>query len=181
MKTRKIFSVLITLLVIIGFTTIGQAEEESMLGKIKEMFSSGTEADEKDAAEAESENLETRESADVAESGADITPPPSEEEGEVILNIDGMTCTACEDKVKAALMNCEGVEYCEVNWYEGKATVKVAKGSSNTTDMINAVEKTGYTASAKLEENIQYGAEPEIKGTEESEAIEEESNYREKW
>ncbi len=56
----------------------------------------------------------------------------SEAVAEVVLNVKGMTCAGCESKVNTALMNCEGVEGCEVNWKEGKATVKVAKGSANT-------------------------------------------------
>ncbi len=54
----------------------------------------------------------------------------SEAAAEVVLDIKGMTCGMCENKVNTALMNCEGVEGCEVNWKEGKATVKVAKGSA---------------------------------------------------
>ena len=109
------------------------------------------------------------------------TEAKSEAAAEVVLDVKGMTCAACENKVETALMSCEGVEDCEVNWQEGKATVKVVKGSANTAEMINAVEKTGFTASAKLEENIQYGAEPEIKETEENKDTEEESNYEGKW
>ncbi len=90
---------------------------------------------------------------------------------EVVLNVKGMTCGMCENKVNTALMNCEGVEGCEVNWKEGKATVRIAKGLANTAEMIKAVEETGF--SAESEEEIQYGAEPEVK-SEEKEAKAEE-------
>ncbi len=80
---------------------------------------------------------------------------------EVVLDVKGMTCGGCENKVKTALMNCEGVKDCEVNWKEGKAMVKVSKGSVNTAEMIKAVEGTGFSAESLGE--IQYGAEPETK------------------
>ncbi len=72
-----------------------------------------------------------------------------------------MTCAGCENKVKTALMNCEEVKDCKVNWKEGKAMVTVSMDSVNTTEMIKAVEGTGF--SAELTEEIQYGAEPETK------------------
>ncbi len=199
MKISTFFCLVTALLFIAGFTTIGHAEEEGLLGKVKQMFQSETAESEKDIADseseieskweessgAESENLEARESSDVVESRDDVTLPSGEkygeEEAEVVLKVDGMTCASCESAVKTALMNCAGVEDCEVSYINGEATVKVAKGSENTTEMINAVNKSGFTASAKLEENIQYGAEPDIKGTEESEATEEESQYQQKW
>ncbi len=82
----------------------------------------------------------------------------AEAETEVVLNVKGMTCGGCENKVKTALMNCEGVKDCEVNWKESKAMVKVLAGSVNTAEMIKAVEETGF--SAESTEEIQYGAEP---------------------
>ncbi len=91
---------------------------------------------------------------------------------EVVLKVEGMTCSGCEKKVKTALMNCLDVQDCEVSYINGDATVKVAKGSANTAEMINAVEKTGF--SAELKEDIQYGAEPKTKGMGEKEVAEEE-------
>ena len=85
----------------------------------------------------------------------------SEAAAEVVLDVKGMTCAGCEDKVKAALMNCEGVKSCEVNWKDGKAMIKVSKGSVNTAEMIKSVEETGF--SAESAEEIQYGAKSEIK------------------
>ena len=85
----------------------------------------------------------------------------SEAAVEVVLDVKGMTCAGCENKVKTALMNCEGVKGCEVNWKEGKAMVKVSKGSVNRAEMIKAVEETGL--SAESTEEIQYGAEHETK------------------
>ncbi|MCP5004171.1 MAG: heavy-metal-associated domain-containing protein [Planctomycetes bacterium] len=79
---------------------------------------------------------------------------------EVVLDVKGMTCGGCENKVKTALMNCEGVTDCEVNWKESKAMVMVSTGSVNTAEMIKVIEETGF--SAESTEAIQYGAEPKI-------------------
>ncbi len=80
---------------------------------------------------------------------------------EVVLDVKGMTCGGCESKVKTALMNCEGVTDCEVNWKESKAMVKVSIDSLNTPELIKAIEETGF--SAESTEEIQYGAEPKTK------------------
>ncbi len=168
MNISKFYCISIALLFIVGFAAVGHAEEGGIMSKVKDMFTSETAEGEKEVADAESRD--------------DVTLPHSEQYGEeeVVLKVTGMTCAACEYSVKTALMNCENVESCEVNWEEGKATIKVAKGSANTAEMINTVEKAGFTASAELEEDIQYGAEPEIKGTEENEVTEEESQNQEK-
>jgi copper chaperone CopZ len=102
----------------------------------------------------------------------------SEAAAEVVLYVKGMTCAGCENKVKTALMNCEGVEGCEVNWKEGKATVKVVKGSANTAEMIKAVEETGFTAESTGE--IQYGADPWVKAPEGLRIVEDEAKVEEK-
>jgi len=81
----------------------------------------------------------------------------SEAAAEVVLDVKGMTCSGCENKVKTALMNCEGVKSCEVNWKEGKAMVMVSKGSVNTAEMIKAVGETGFSAESTEE------TEPETK------------------
>ena len=101
----------------------------------------------------------------------------SEAAEEVVLDVKGMTCAGCENKVKTALMNCEGVKGCEVNWKEGKAMVKVSKGSVNRAEMIKAVEETGF--SAESTEEIQYGAEHETKWMEEKEVAEAETEKAE--
>ncbi len=169
MNISKFFCISIALLFIVGFAAIGHAEE-GIMSKVNDMFTPETAEGEKEVAGAESRD--------------DVTLPQSEqygeEEEEVVLKVTGMTCAACEHSVKTALMNCENVEGCELNWEEGKATINVAKGSANTAEMINTVKKAGFTASAELEEDIQYGAESEIKGTEKNEATEEESQNQEK-
>ncbi len=128
MNISKFFCMLIAGIAIVGFTTIGLAEqEEAKQGEGKEAIK-------------------------------------SEAAAEVVLNVKGMTCVGCESKVTMALKNCEGVEGCKVNWKEGKATVKVAKGSANIAEMIKAVEEAGFTAESTGE--IEYGAEPKLESEE---------------
>ena len=68
-------------------------------------------------------------------------------EGEVVLNVKGMTCGMCENAVKTALMNCSGVKDAEVSHKEGKAVVKVEGSEAKTDELIEAVEKSGFKAS----------------------------------
>lgn len=66
---------------------------------------------------------------------------------EVVLNVNGMTCGACENKVKGALIVCEGVKDAQVSYKDGKAVVEVEKGKANKEKLIEAVEKAGFAAS----------------------------------
>ncbi len=61
--------------------------------------------------------------------------------------------------------NCLGVHDCEAGYINGNTTTKIAKGSVTKAEMINAVEKAGF--SAELKENIQFGTEHKIEGTKE--------------
>ena len=71
----------------------------------------------------------------------------STNEEEIELKVKGMTCGACEGAVKRALASCKGVISAEVSHEEGKAIVKVEKGKAKTDELINAVEKAGFSAS----------------------------------
>ncbi len=66
---------------------------------------------------------------------------------EVVLNVKGMTCGACESKVKGELIVCDGVRDVQVSYKDGKAVVEVEKGKANKKKLIEAVEKAGFTAS----------------------------------
>ena len=63
----------------------------------------------------------------------------------VILQIQGMTCRACEQRIYQALMNVNGVTAVKVNYSTAMAEVEF---DDNTTerDLISAIEKTGYGA-----------------------------------
>jgi len=66
---------------------------------------------------------------------------------EIVLNVKGMTCGACENAVKSALLECKGVKDAKVSHKEGKAVVKVEGGEVKAGEMIEAVEKKGFSAS----------------------------------
>ena len=66
---------------------------------------------------------------------------------DIVLNIKGMTCGGCENRVKGALTACEGVKDVHVSYKDGKAPVHIEKGKANKEKLIEAVEKVGFTAS----------------------------------
>ena len=66
---------------------------------------------------------------------------------QVVLNIKGMTCGGCANRVKGALVECAGVADVQVNHKDGKAVVQVEKGKANAQNLIEAVEKVGFSAS----------------------------------
>ncbi len=63
---------------------------------------------------------------------------------EVVLNIKGMTCGGCANKVKGALSACEGVKDVQVSYQDGKAVVHVEDGKSDIHVLIEAVKHLGY-------------------------------------
>ncbi len=71
----------------------------------------------------------------------------SENEEEIVLNVEGMTCGACEDAIKSALLKCDGVKDAEVNYKDGKAVVQTEGSKVETDELIKAIEKAGFTAS----------------------------------
>ncbi|WP_026893579.1 heavy metal translocating P-type ATPase [Clostridiisalibacter paucivorans] len=66
----------------------------------------------------------------------------------VNLNISGMTCAACANKVENSLSKLDGVNSANVNLLVEKATIKYDTEKLNIEDLIDTVEKTGYEISA---------------------------------
>ncbi len=66
---------------------------------------------------------------------------------QVVLNVKGMTCGGCANRVKDALVECAGVKDAQVNHKDGKAVVQVENGKANAQNLIEAVEKVGFSAS----------------------------------
>jgi Cu+-exporting ATPase len=66
---------------------------------------------------------------------------------ELLLNVHGMTCTACVTNVESSLSKVIGVSEVSVNLATEKATVKIVEGVVNITDLSNAVIKAGYRLS----------------------------------
>lgn len=76
----------------------------------------------------------------------------SENEEEIVLNVEGMTCGGCENAIKSALLKCDGVKDAEVNYKDGTAVVQTEGSKVETDELIKAIEKAGFTASKS-----QYG------------------------
>ncbi len=66
---------------------------------------------------------------------------------DIVLNIKGMTCGGCANRVKDALIKCAGVADVHVSHKDGKAVVQVENGKANAQNLIEAVEKVGFSAS----------------------------------
>ena len=66
------------------------------------------------------------------------------ETGELVLDIDGMTCASCVQKVERALGEVEGVQAAAVNLATRTATVRGDVGGLDR--LIGAVSRVGYGA-----------------------------------
>ena len=61
------------------------------------------------------------------------------------LEIEGMTCTGCEEHVKHASYELKGVLKAESSYEEGNASVVFDNSKTSIEDVIKAVNATGYT------------------------------------
>ena len=64
------------------------------------------------------------------------------------LAIDGMTCASCASRIETALTKVPGVARASVNLADENATVAIAAGAGSAADLIQAVSKAGYRATA---------------------------------
>lgn len=62
-------------------------------------------------------------------------------------NVTGMTCSACSARVEKAAAKLDGVQQVSVNLLTGSMKVQYDENRISATDLIGAVEKTGYGAS----------------------------------
>lgn len=67
----------------------------------------------------------------------------------VDLQIKGMVCSMCVDKVKSALLKVAGVKIADVNLEKKKAHVEFEKGKVTTDQLIEAVKVAGYQATVE--------------------------------
>ena len=74
------------------------------------------------------------------------------------LAIEGMTCASCVSRVETALTAVPGVARASVNLADENATVVIAAGAGSAADLIHAVTKAGYRATA-LESEADTDAE----------------------
>ena len=60
------------------------------------------------------------------------------------LNISGMTCATCANRIEKGLSKVEGVSEANVNLTNEKATIIFDENKTNVNELIERVEKTGY-------------------------------------
>jgi Cu+-exporting ATPase len=78
--------------------------------------------------------------------------PPQKSTAE--LNLIGMTCASCANRIEKTLQNLTGVRNASVNFAAEKAYVDFDPGKTDILDMIKAVEDAGYHAEVADSESI---------------------------
>jgi len=68
--------------------------------------------------------------------------------GNIILEIKGMTCSKCEDAIKAVALKCIGVKDAKISHKEGKATIKANFFKVDVNELRDVVEGNGFLVSA---------------------------------
>ena len=71
------------------------------------------------------------------------------------INVSGMTCSACEVRVKTALTKVEGVKSAEASHQKGTATVAYDDAQTNEQQLREAINKTGFKAEPPQEKRGQ--------------------------
>ncbi len=97
-----------------------------------------------------------RKLADVAEALDKAGYPAREDRAE--FNIEGMTCASCVARVEDAVNGLEGVTEARVNFASERLTVSFLAGAVEVSDIIAAVQDSGYTARAAGEQSESAGA-----------------------
>src|SRR5437660_1757478 len=85
------------------------------------------------------------------------------ETDEAALSIRGMTCAACVARVEKALSRVPGVQDAQVNLLANRGLVQFDPSQASPSQMIDAIENTGYEASV-IEET--EGSEDDASATE---------------
>ncbi|MEZ4738861.1 MAG: cation transporter [Flavobacteriales bacterium] len=65
----------------------------------------------------------------------------------VVIDVKGMTCAGCEAHVNAELSNVSGVAEHSASYEVGSATVLYDPAQATEAELIEAIERAGYTAS----------------------------------
>lgn len=65
------------------------------------------------------------------------------------LDIFGMTCAACSNRIEKVLNKMEGVRHASVNLAAESAAIEYEAGTANTGSFIHAIQKLGYDAKEK--------------------------------
>ena len=70
-------------------------------------------------------------------------------ENEIVLPVEGMTCSSCERNVERALRQVEGVTHVSVNLVTKNANVKINKAEVEIKHLVDAVQGIGYQISTE--------------------------------
>ena len=65
---------------------------------------------------------------------------------EIILNIEGMHCTGCSNRLTKVLNNIDGVERAEVSFETKKATIKYDESKVSVEIIKAEIEESGFKA-----------------------------------
>ena len=71
------------------------------------------------------------------------------------LELKGMGCAACANKIQKAIENVAGVAECQVNFAIAQATVKYNSHKTNLHDILNSVTNIGFEAQL-IQETINF-------------------------
>ena len=69
---------------------------------------------------------------------------------EVTLKVEGMTCTGCENAVKAGVETLDGIASVESSFEEGWTKVKYDKNATSQSDIEGKITDTGYEVKGSL-------------------------------
>lgn len=80
-----------------------------------------------------------------ANSGKQIPDRPDPSKlGIVVVNIQGMSCTGCEETITGSVAALDGINACRASYVKGIAKVEFDTTLISTADIKHAIEKTGY-------------------------------------
>ena len=79
------------------------------------------------------------------------TPAAAAEWVEVVINVDGMTCTGCENAIKAGVENLDGIASVESSFEEGWTKVKYDANQTSLDQIEGKITETGYTVVGEKE------------------------------
>ena len=87
-----------------------------------------------------------------SDDAASETPAAAVEWVEVVLNVDGMTCTGCENAINAGVESLEGISSVESSFEEGWTKVKYDMSLTSVEDIEGKITDTGYVVEGEKEQ-----------------------------
>jgi copper chaperone CopZ len=63
---------------------------------------------------------------------------------EVIIPVEGMTCSGCEFNIENAVKKLDGIIKVKADHQKGEVNIKFEEGKVNINDMVKTINKTGY-------------------------------------